>query len=243
MALATDSQGLNHHTKGRGVASGDSVGSKDAFSMPAPRPPPSPPATETDIGTEIDTEAEPDSYPFPPFVDVSEQLSETIEYNDDDGNAAAERTVLSLNTGNAQENEGSQNGTEHNTQSDDQTPVISPVSPPYWTRNSQEQTHSHGHGHMRTVSGASFGSVSSNTEGLGITLRDNENSSTDDRGSACWAKSVEVTDYVLVNGSKTNIGAFIVWIIRVETLNVSLFLFCTHSGEVEILIRPAVARD
>lgn len=230
--MATDSQHLNHHTKGCG-AGGDSVGSKDV-SMPAPRPPPSPPATEAEIETETDTEVEPDSYPFPPFVDVSEQLGETTEYNDDDGAAATERTVPSLNSSHAQENEGNRNNTEFNTQSDVETPVISPVTPPYWTRSSQEHTHSHGHGHghRRTVSGASFSSVISNPEGLGITLRDNENSSTDDRGSACWAKSVQVTDYVLVNGSKTNIGAFIVWIIRVETLNVRLFLVL-HPAEVE----------
>ncbi|KAK7743468.1 hypothetical protein SLS53_004002 [Cytospora paraplurivora] len=40
-----------------------------------------------------------------------------------------------------------------------------------------------------------------------------------DRNRACWAKSVEVTDYVVVNGSATNIGAFVVWNIRVETLS------------------------
>ncbi|PTB40743.1 hypothetical protein M441DRAFT_139911 [Trichoderma asperellum CBS 433.97] len=51
-----------------------------------------------------------------------------------------------------------------------------------------------------------------------IRLRDNDTSD-DDRNSACWAKSVEITDYIFVNGSNTNIGAFIVWNIRVETLN------------------------
>ncbi|KAJ4290724.1 PX domain-containing protein ypt35 [Collariella sp. IMI 366227] len=40
-----------------------------------------------------------------------------------------------------------------------------------------------------------------------------------DRNRACWARSVQVTDYVRVNGSTTNIGAFVVWNIRVETLN------------------------
>lgn len=43
-----------------------------------------------------------------------------------------------------------------------------------------------------------------------------------ERNRACWARSVQVTDYVLVNGSTTNIGAFVVWIIKVETLNVRL---------------------
>ncbi|KAI0120411.1 Phox homologous domain-containing protein [Xylariales sp. AK1849] len=52
----------------------------------------------------------------------------------------------------------------------------------------------------------------------GITLQDNENSSVDDRNNACWAKSVQVTDYVTINGSAMNIGAFVVWNIKVETL-------------------------
>lgn len=62
-----------------------------------------------------------------------------------------------------------------------------------------------------------------------ITLQDNEyddgpdgsNVYGRDRNRACWARSVEVKDYVIVNGSTTNIGAFVVWNIRVETLNVS----------------------
>lgn len=44
-----------------------------------------------------------------------------------------------------------------------------------------------------------------------------------DRNKACWAKSVEVTNYVIVNGSATNIGAFVVWNIRVQTLSVRLY--------------------
>jgi hypothetical protein len=44
----------------------------------------------------------------------------------------------------------------------------------------------------------------------------------DDRNNACWAKSVEIVDYIVVNGSATNIGAFVVWIIRVETLTVGV---------------------
>ncbi|KAK0731192.1 Phox homologous domain-containing protein [Lasiosphaeris hirsuta] len=60
-----------------------------------------------------------------------------------------------------------------------------------------------------------------------ITLQDNEHDDGPngsniygrDRNRACWAKSVQIRDYVLVNGSATNIGAFVVWNIRVETLN------------------------
>lgn len=54
-----------------------------------------------------------------------------------------------------------------------------------------------------------------------ITLRDNDTSEHNDRNSACWAKSVEIADYTVVNGASTNVGAFVVWNIRVETLTVS----------------------
>ncbi|XXH05650.1 Protein required for ethanol metabolism [Hypoxylon texense] len=92
--------------------------------------------------------------------------------------------------------------------SQDTSPVASPItSPPYWINNHA--------GHTRNVSSTSVESIPFG----GITLRDNENSSLDDRGSACWAKSVEITDHVTVNGSTTNIGAFVVWNIRVETLS------------------------
>ncbi|KAL7802131.1 Phox homologous domain-containing protein [Trichoderma aethiopicum] len=79
--------------------------------------------------------------------------------------------------------------------------VTSP--PPYWP---------HAFALVRTLSHGSAESA------LPITLRDNDTSD-DDRNSACWAKSVEITDYIVVNGSNTNIGAFVVWNVRVETLS------------------------
>ncbi|KAH9893006.1 Phox-like domain-containing protein [Xylariomycetidae sp. FL2044] len=89
-----------------------------------------------------------------------------------------------------------------------ESPVTSPVtSPPYWIQN-------HPTSHARSVSNTSVDSIPFH----GITMRDNENSSLDERGSACWAKSVQVTDYTIVNNSTTNIGAFVVWNIKVETL-------------------------
>ncbi|KAI0849662.1 Phox-like protein [Daldinia vernicosa] len=91
----------------------------------------------------------------------------------------------------------------------DDAPAISPVtSPPYWINT-------HSAHHARGISSPSVESLPAG----GITLRDNESSSLDDRGNACWARSVEITDYVIVNGSTTNIGAFVVWNIRVETLS------------------------
>ena len=116
--------------------------------------------------------------------------------------------------------------------------VISPVVsiPPYWSHSrDQNQSHlqAHAPGHTRGVSTASAESV---LPPGAITLQDNELDDEDDeytgrrsnsselygrdRNRACWARSVQVTDYVMVNGSATNIGAFTVWNIRVETLNV-----------------------
>jgi hypothetical protein len=104
----------------------------------------------------------------------------------------------------------------------------SPVtSPPYWLAR-----------HKRTASTVSQESVLPHGA---ITLQDNEDgpnaaiSSASNRGEAsangvdhgrdrnraCWAKSVEIIDHVTVNGSATNIGAFVVWTVRVETLTVS----------------------
>ncbi|KAK9777545.1 putative Phox-like protein [Seiridium cardinale] len=68
--------------------------------------------------------------------------------------------------------------------------VISPVtSPPYWLHRQSN--------HARSTSLTSVDSMPTG----GITLQDNENSSVDERNNACWAKSVEVTDYVIVNGN------------------------------------------
>ncbi|CAJ2500059.1 Uu.00g029120.m01.CDS01 [Anthostomella pinea] len=107
--------------------------------------------------------------------------------------------------------------TAHERTSD--SPVTSPVtSPPYWTHNPPS--------HARTVSSTSADSIPRG----GITLMDNETSSIDERGNACWARSVQVTDYVIVNGSTTNIGAFVVWNIRVETLTVSTALMSSAGG-------------
>lgn len=80
----------------------------------------------------------------------------------------------------------------------------SPVTtPPYWS-------------HQR-----SFSSISVDTIAPGaITLQDNDNGE-DAKNKACWAKSVSIEDYVVVNGSRTGIGAFVVWNINVETLHVS----------------------
>ncbi|TGJ79033.1 hypothetical protein E0Z10_g9734 [Xylaria hypoxylon] len=184
--------------------------------MPKPQPPPSPPATET----ETDTDRESPSMPLPPPTSIVQEPSNTKihanpeaeESNLPDLEQGSNGSTLRLDT-NMEQTRSANAST--NAISNSQSPIVSPVtSPPYWTaRGSQDYPSGHG----RTISSASADSLI--PAGLGITLRDNENSSTDDRGSACWAKSVEVTDYVTVNGSATNFGAFVVWNIRVETLS------------------------
>ncbi|KAI5917255.1 Phox homologous domain-containing protein [Camillea tinctor] len=163
-----------------------------APSMPTPQPPPSPPATDTD--TETDSGS--------PVTTPPRAPQSRVRVDTNVGPAVGRNSYES-------------------------TTSPSPVSsPPYWTYNSNLQQSSSarlpknrnhnrsGSGHGRTVSNASVDSIPIG----GIILQDNENNDCDDRGNACWAKSVEVTDHVVVNGSATNIGAFIVWNIRVETL-------------------------
>lgn len=87
----------------------------------------------------------------------------------------------------------------------DEGTVTSPTtSPPYWVQS-----------HHRSFSNISVETI---TEGA-ITLQDNTDGE-DSKNKACWAKSVYIEDYVIVNGSRTNIGAFVTWNITVETLQV-----------------------
>ncbi|KAH7313519.1 Phox homologous domain-containing protein [Stachybotrys elegans] len=99
---------------------------------------------------------------------------------------------------------------DHHTADDASQATLSPsslTSPVFWQTSSL---------HRRTTSNMSAESV---LPAGAITLRDNETSDYNDRNSACWAKRVEVNNYTVVNGSSTNIGAFVVWNIRVETLS------------------------
>lgn len=86
------------------------------------------------------------------------------------------------------------------------TAEISPAtSPPYWVQS-----------HTRTVSNISIESIAPGA----ITLQDNTDGR-DDKNEACWAKGVHIDDYVVINGNRTGIGAFVVWNVTVETLSVS----------------------
>ncbi|CZT09447.1 uncharacterized protein RAG0_14214 [Rhynchosporium agropyri] len=83
------------------------------------------------------------------------------------------------------------------------SPIISPVSsPPYWVQS-----------HTRSFSNISVESIPAG----GITLQDNTDEG-DSKNKACWARSVYIEDHVVVNGSRTGIGAFVVWNITVDTL-------------------------
>ncbi|KAI1497065.1 Phox homologous domain-containing protein [Biscogniauxia marginata] len=197
MASAIEPQNLlnrNGLSLGIGAALNGSTGphNKDpSSSMPTPQAPPSPPATDTDTETDLDDPTVPRRLASP-----QGDVGVEADAESDAGRSSYESSVAS--------------------------PV---TSPPYWTFDrSQSSTsypsdnqaaNNYASGHSRTISSASVDTIPAG----GIILRDNENSSFDERGSACWAKSVEVTDYVLVNGSPTNIGAFVVWNIRVETLS------------------------
>ncbi|KAJ8066158.1 hypothetical protein OCU04_005249 [Sclerotinia nivalis] len=108
-----------------------------------------------------------------------------------------------------------------------ESPSTSPISttiPPYWQQSQ-----------ARPLSYVSIDSIHPS----GITLQDNtadgdEEGDTNgrDKNEACWARSVVIEDYVVVNGSGIGgmgkmgkglgigggIGAFVVWNVRVDTL-------------------------
>jgi hypothetical protein len=87
----------------------------------------------------------------------------------------------------------------------DDSSVTSPItSPPYWVQS-----------HQRSASNISIETIPHGA----ITLQDNTDAE-DAKNKACWAKSVYIEDYVIINGSRTGIGAFVVWNITVETLHV-----------------------
>jgi hypothetical protein len=80
------------------------------------------------------------------------------------------------------------------------------TSPPYWVQS-----------HRRSVSNISVESIQAGA----ITLQDNTDG-IDGKNEVCWAKGVHIVDHVVVNSSRTGIGAFVVWNITVETLSVSI---------------------
>ncbi|KAK7754979.1 hypothetical protein SLS62_003063 [Diatrype stigma] len=226
MASTAEHHGINttangtSHSHSHGGVNGSSGGlprkgllAQSPASAAANRPPPSPPTTETD------TEEAP---------------------SDSDIPRRTAATITTLDTAAAQTETSGLSDYYNNNDNMPDSPVTSPItSPPYWPNYSIHDGNDNGHGHH--ISNASVESLPTG----GITLRDNENSSLDERGSYCWAKSVRVVDYTVINGgnggsrssgsipggggysssSGANIaatlvaGAFVVYNIRVETLN------------------------
>lgn len=78
----------------------------------------------------------------------------------------------------------------------------SPTSPPYWY-------------HSR---GPSYTHDSSSDRLPAIILEDHTLSHAVSR-SGLWAKSITIDDYVIVRGSPTGIGAYVVWSCKVQTLD------------------------
>lgn len=75
------------------------------------------------------------------------------------------------------------------------------IAPPYWLRN-RSTTHS-------TIA---------SLEVPAITLKDNTEESVHAHNQL-WAKSIKVDDFVVVQGNSIGIGAYVVWICKVETLD------------------------
>ncbi|KAK8075230.1 hypothetical protein PG997_009893 [Apiospora hydei] len=194
--------------------------------------PPSPPATETD--------SEPES---PGIVDVAAGPSTTIHESDEFTLQSPIRLQQQQHHHHRSDN-NEHDEHEHQHEHDDgedsdddvfvdssstrsaaDSPVMSPVtSPPYWLMQSNTTGGGfggfEGGGSDRPFSRHQRGASTDSIPIGGITLQDNENDDLlDDRNRGCWAQNVEVSDYVVVNGSATNIGAFVVWNIRVQTLN------------------------
>ena len=108
--------------------------------------------------------------------------------------------------------------------------LTSAAAPPWWSQ-AAEGAAGPGLGYDAAGVLARNGSAESVVPAGGITMRDNEaEDALDGRVSACWARSVQIRDYVIVNGSATNIGAFVVWNIRVETLTVGFPVSLARAG-------------
>ncbi len=75
--------------------------------------------------------------------------------------------------------------------------------PPYWS-------------HRRYESYASI----ENTKPAPITLEDHTEGLLEHTGS-CWAKGVSIDSYVIVDGTVPNVGGFVVWNCKIDTLDVS----------------------
>lgn len=88
-------------------------------------------------------------------------------------------------------------------ESDSDTRVSSSLVPPHWTHRRYESYHS--------VQGS---------KPAAITLEDHTEEPTE-RSNSLWARAVTIDDHILVSGSLPNVGKFVVWVINIDTLDVS----------------------
>ncbi|KAK5941454.1 hypothetical protein PMZ80_006733 [Knufia obscura] len=75
-------------------------------------------------------------------------------------------------------------------------------APPYWLRN-RSATHS---------------TIGSLERAPAITLKDNTEEAPEAHNQL-WARSITIDDYVVVQGNSVGIGAYAVWVCKVETLD------------------------
>ncbi|PGH33437.1 hypothetical protein GX50_03744 [[Emmonsia] crescens] len=85
------------------------------------------------------------------------------------------------------------------------TTSTSGVIPPYWQ-------------HYRNVSQASQTSLDAAPRRSLIRLEDHTEDPANDASKGLWARSVTIDDYIVVRGSKSGIGAYVVWICNIQTL-------------------------
>lgn len=126
-------------------------------------------------------------------------------FNSDNGSANASRGSANLDKHRLHTSVADSARQQPSSASSRDDSVASPTSitsPPYWVQS-----------HQRSFSNISVETIADGA----ITLQDNTDGG-DTKNDACWAKSVCIEDYVIVNGSRTNIGAFVTWNITVETL-------------------------
>ncbi len=99
------------------------------------------------------------------------------------------------------------------------------TAPPYWQNMPSRRR------------AASTQSSDSGRPSGAILLLDNEaDEEEEDRNNACWAKSVEIVGHTIVNGGATSIGAFVVWNVRVETLQVRTAEACAAPSRTLIAV-------
>ena len=78
------------------------------------------------------------------------------------------------------------------------------LTPPYWS-------------HRRYESYASI----KNIKPAPITLEDHTEEDLSEHIRSCWARGVAIDSYVVVDGTVPNLGRFVVWNCKIDTLDVS----------------------